>query len=143
MNEVPLGSVAEILMGTAPPGETYNTVGEGLPMIAGAGDYGERYPETKQWTTAPARIAEAGDLIICVRATIGDLNWADKRYCLGRGVGALRPHSGKLDVSYLAHYMTMAKAKLERFGTGSTFPAIRRCHCTFQDMGYTTCSGHR
>ena len=100
----------------------------GLPMIAGAGDYGDRYPEPKQWTTAPTRIAEVDDLIICVRATIGDLNWADRRYCLGRGVGALRPHPGKLDVSYLAHYMTVAKAKLERFGTGSTFPAIRRGH---------------
>lgn len=128
MKEVPLGSVAEILMGTAPPGETYNAEGRGLPMIAGAGDYGDRHPEPKQWTTAPSRVAEVGDLIICVRATIGDLNWADRRYCLGRGVGALRPHPGKLDISYLAHYMTVAKAKLERFGTGSTFPAIRRGH---------------
>src|SRR5687768_5153847 len=104
-NFVPLGSIAHIAMGTAPPGETYNTDGRGVPMIAGASDYGEMHPEPKQWTTEPSRIAEPGDLIICVRATIGDLNWADRRYCLGRGVAGIRAHPDKLDNRYLAHFL--------------------------------------
>lgn len=113
-------------MGTAPPGTTYNTEGIGTPMIAGAGDYGETYPVAKKWTTAPTRIAEKGDLIVCVRATIGDLNWADQTYCLGRGVAGLRPRENKLDIKYLAYFIQANKNTLTALGTGSTFLAIRK-----------------
>lgn len=123
---VPLVSVVEVQMGTAPPGDTYNENGDGTPMIAGAGDYGEIHPQTQKWTTQPTRIAEVDDLIVCVRATIGDLNWADKRYCLGRGVAGLRPRKGKCVIRFLAHYLNFKKRELAALGTGSTFPAIRR-----------------
>jgi type I restriction enzyme, S subunit len=126
INTVPLGEVAFVAMGSAPPGNTYNDTGEGLPMIAGAGDYGEKYPEPKKWTTAPSRVTEIGDLIVCVRATIGDLNWANKKYCLGRGVAGLRAKKGKLDINYAAHYINAKKHDLAKLGTGSTFLAIRR-----------------
>lgn len=123
---VTLGEVAQVIMGSAPPGETYNEIGRGLPMIAGAGDYGDEFPEPKKWTTTPSQVAEIGDLIICVRATIGDLNWADKEYCLGRGVAGIRAKTNRLDIRYLAHYINNKKKELSRLGTGSTFPAIRR-----------------
>jgi type I restriction enzyme S subunit len=126
MNTVPLGEVAHVILGSAPPGQSYNGVGEGLPMIAGAGDYGEQFPEPKKWTTAPTRVTEIGDLIVCVGATIGDLNWADKKYCLGRGVAGLRPKKGMLDITFAAHYINAKKNDLAKLGTGSTFPAIRR-----------------
>ncbi|QQG66914.1 restriction endonuclease subunit S [Desulfobulbus oligotrophicus] len=95
-------------------------------MIAGAGDYGAQYPQPKKWTTAPSRVTEIGDLIVCVRATIGDLNWADKIYCLGRGVAGLRAKKGKVDIKYAAHYINSKKEELSKLGTGSTFLAIRR-----------------
>ena len=126
MNTVPLGEVADLAMGSAPPGHSYNNNGQGLPMIAGAGDYGEKFPNPKKWTTSPTRVTEIGDLIVCVRATIGDLNWADKKYCLGRGVAGLRPKKGKLDINFAAHYINAKKNDLEKLGTGSTFLAIRR-----------------
>jgi len=126
INTVPLGEVADVAMGSAPPGESYNETGNGIPMIAGAGDYGEQYPEPKKWTTTPTRVTEVGDLIICVRASIGDLNWADKRYCLGRGVAGLRAKEGKLDIKYAAHYINLKKEDLSKLSNGSTFLAIRR-----------------
>lgn len=126
MKSVELQDVAEILMGTAPPGSSYNTDGIGIPLVAGAGDYGATNPLPKKWTTSPTRLAEPGDLILCVRATIGDLNWADKTYCLGRGVAAVRPKNGKLDRNYLAQFIGANKEQLSRLGTGSTFLAIRR-----------------
>lgn len=126
MKPVPLQSIAEITMGTAPPGETYNGSGDGMPMIAGAGDYGDIHPEPKKWTTHPIAVARKGDLIICVRATIGDLNWADREYCLGRGVAGIRTLNGHTDIRYIAHFLDSAKARLSEKGSGSTFPAIRR-----------------
>lgn len=126
MVTVELSSVAEVQMGTAPAGSSYNNSGEGVPLIAGAGDYGERYPVSKKWTTAATRLTKPGDLIVCVRATIGDLNWADREYCLGRGVAGVRPDPDRLNCDYLAQYMGFAKSALAKLGTGSTFPAIRR-----------------
>ncbi len=126
MKLVQLSEVAGIVMGTAPPGESYNDLQEGLPLIAGASDYGLENPKPKRWTTQASAISEPGDLIICVRATIGDLNWSDRSYCLGRGVAALRPDTEKLNPQYLGHYMNAKKAELSALGTGSTFPAIRK-----------------
>ena len=40
-----LDDVCEIIMGQAPSGDTYNTESRGWPLIAGAGDFGEVYPE--------------------------------------------------------------------------------------------------
>jgi type I restriction enzyme S subunit len=126
MNTVPLCTVADIIMGTAPPGDSYNLSGDGLPLIAGAGDYGPIHPTPKKWTTQPSAVSRPGDLIVCVRATIGDLNWSDREYCLGRGVAALRPRNGKLEPRYLGHFMEARKDSLAALGTGSTFPAIRK-----------------
>jgi type I restriction enzyme S subunit len=126
MRCVALSEVATVAMGTAPPGSTYNENGEGLPLIAGAGDFGTRSPITKKWTSEPSRIAEPGDLIICVRATIGDLNWADRRYCLGRGVAGIRIDKRLTDAAYLARVLDAKRHDLAKLGTGSTFPAIRR-----------------
>ena len=123
---VELQEVAKVIMGTAPPGASYNTDGDGVPLVAGAGDYGDITPEPKKWTTSPTRVTVPGDLIVCVRATIGDLNWADRGYCLGRGVAALRPKNGKLDSRYLGHFINARKRQLSGLGTGSTFLAIRR-----------------
>ena len=115
-----------MIMGTAPPGDTYNSEDRGVPMIAGAGDYGERHPQPKKWTTAPIAIAKPGDIIICVRATIGDLNWADREYCLGRGVAAIRPKGALTTTEYLSHALEAVRPQLVARGTGSTFPAVRR-----------------
>lgn len=126
MRYVALKEVADINMGTAPPGSTYNTEGNGMPMIAGAGDYGEVYPNPKKWTTSPTSVTKIGDLIVCVRATIGDLNWSDRPYCLGRGVAGIRADDESADIRYLAYFIEYKKHVLQQLGTGSTFPAIRR-----------------
>jgi type I restriction enzyme S subunit len=64
MNLVPLSTIADIAMGSAPPSSSYNESGEGIPMIAGAGDFRDLYPEPQKWTTEATRIAARGDLIV-------------------------------------------------------------------------------
>ena len=126
MNSVLLSTVADIAMGSAPPSSSYNEAGKGIPMIAGAGDFRDLYPEPQKWTTEATRIAARGDLIICVRATIGELNWADRDYCLGRGVAGIRAKTEKADIRYIARVLEARKAELTRLGTGATFLAIRK-----------------
>ena len=125
---VPLVDVCEITMGQAPVGTSYNENEEGYALIAGAGDFGKITPEPKKHTVKPTRISQPNDLILCIRATIGDLNWSDKKYCLGRGVAGLRPITSKLDRNYLWHFIASNKDQLKARGTGSTFKQVSRSH---------------
>lgn len=126
MTTVPLKDVCEVSMGQAPDGSSYNDLGEGLPLIAGAGDFGTLSPKPKKFTTEPTKLSAIDDVILCIRATIGDLNWSDKIYCLGRGVAGLRPNANELDKHYLWHWLTSQKNFLFSQGTGSTFKQISR-----------------
>lgn len=123
---VNLSTVCQIDMGSAPKGSTYVELDSGVPLIAGAADYGDVFPQPKKATLEPTKLCKKGDIIICVRATIGDLNWADKEYCLGRGVAGLRAHDEKLDSKYLWYFIASIEDELYRNSTGSTFPQINK-----------------
>lgn len=123
-----LSQICNITMGQAPKGSSYNDAGEGYPLIAGAGDFGVKTPKSKKHTVKPTRLSVNDDLILCIRATIGDLNWSDNQYCLGRGVAGLRPIPNKLDKNYLWHFLQSYKEELQKKGTGSTFKQISRSH---------------
>tara|TARA_R110002020_G_scaffold114151_4_gene262551 strand:+ start:1044 stop:2123 length:1080 start_codon:yes stop_codon:yes gene_type:complete len=112
-------------MGQAPVGSSYNEKGEGHALIAGAGDFGELTPKPKKFTTAASKLSKKEDLILCIRATIGDLNWSNDEYCLGRGVAGLRPKAN-LDKNYLWYFITANKEQLASKGTGSTFKQVSR-----------------
>ncbi|MCA3296585.1 MAG: restriction endonuclease subunit S [Roseomonas sp.] len=113
-------------MGQAPVGSSYNHDGEGYPLLAGAGDFGVDSPIATKYTTQPTKISQPGDVLLCIRATVGDLNWSDKAYCLGRGVAGLRPRNGKLDRRYLWRCMEHVRPELEKLGRGSTFLQVSR-----------------
>lgn len=123
---VSLRDVCDVIMGSAPLGESYVEIGAGIPLVAGAGDLGERNPSPTKATTQPTQLSSEGDIILCIRATIGDLNWSDKQYCLGRGVAALRPHKVQLAPKYLWHWMGRNSDQLVRSGRGSTFKQVGR-----------------
>ena len=124
-----LDSVAEITMGQAPAGESYNVDGNGLPLIAGAGDFGEVHPAPKKYTTAPGKTCQAGDIILGIRATIGKKVLAGRPYCLGRGVAGLRARPS-LHERYLWHWLTHAAPGLATKARGATFKQVNR-----QDIG--------
>lgn len=48
--------------------------------------------KAKKHTIKPTRVCNKNDLVFCIRATIGNNTFADKQYCLGRGVAAITPH---------------------------------------------------
>lgn len=121
-----LDKVCRITMGQAPSGDSYNFDGNGLALIAGAGDFGKETPEPKKYTTAAGKRSEEGEIILCIRATIGDLNWSDKEYCLGRGVAGLFGHKDKLDQKYLWHWLKNIAPLLKSKGKGATFLQVTK-----------------
>lgn len=116
---------ADLIMGQAPVGDSYNDAGHGLPLIAGAGDLGQLTPEPKKWTDAPTKVGQQGDIIVCVRATIGDLNWADRPYCYGRGVAAVRVKNG-CEPHFIWYWLEACKEHLQSLGRGATFKQISK-----------------
>ena len=125
MNYELLADVAQVLMGQSPPSSTYNTVGEGLPFYQGKTDFGDMYPTPRVYCTEPSRIAEAGDILISVRAPVGPTNVSQERSCIGRGISAIRVGK-KLDRDFLLYFLRFYEPELAKAGTGSTFTAIAR-----------------
>ena len=121
-----LSAVCDISMGQAPKGDSYNTTRSGYPLIAGAGDFGELTPAPKKYTDAPTKLSRPGDLILCIRATIGDQNWSDKEYCLGRGVAGLRAKDADLSQAYLGHWLDHVAPVLRAQGRGATFLQVSK-----------------
>jgi len=132
VNSVLLQEVCFITMGQAPPSSSYNKKELGFPLIAGAGDFGIKTPDYKQFTTSATRISKPGDIILCIRATIGNCNWSNKEYCLGRGVAGLRAIEGKLNKEYLWYWLEIAKPELIKKAKGSTFKQVDKA--TIQNL---------
>ncbi|MDD5778608.1 MAG: restriction endonuclease subunit S [Candidatus Thermoplasmatota archaeon] len=84
-----IGHIAEIIMGVSPKGASYNTTEKGLPLLNGAADFSDDRLVPKKYTTEPTRVCEIGDIIFCIRGTIGNLTFSNDKYCLGRGVAAI------------------------------------------------------
>jgi len=121
-----LSDICEIIMGQSPSSDSYNVKGQGLPFFQGNADFGKLYPSVRLWCNCPIKKAEAGDLLVSVRAPIGAVNLANQKCCIGRGLAALRPYRDKCDAMYLYYLIKAGKNKLNWLGTGSTFKAITR-----------------
>ena len=85
-----LKEIANVTMGQSPDGESYNDIGNGEIFYQGKSDYGYRFPKIRIYTTQPTRMAKKGDILLSVRAPVGDLNITLKDCCIGRGLAAIR-----------------------------------------------------
>ena len=122
-----LDGIAEVIMGQSPKGVTYNTKGEGLPLINGPTEFGPRHPHILQWTTKPTKLCHNNDILFCFRGnTLGRLNIANQGYCIGRGIAAIREKKGKTDTMFLYYYLEKRAEVIYRMceGVNSTFPNI-------------------
>ncbi len=126
MNKVKIADIANIIMGQSPSSDSYNQEGKGVPFFQGKADFGRINPIIRTWCDAPIRMAEEGDILISVRAPVGDLNIADINCCIGRGLAVIRPKLNMVMTKYLYYSMKYAKPMLENQSTGSTFKAINK-----------------
>ncbi len=84
-----LGDIANIIMGQSPSGSSYNQKSKGKIFYQGRTEFGFRYPSVKIYTTEPKRIASKGDILMSVRAPVGDINIATEECCIGRGLSSI------------------------------------------------------
>ena len=115
-----LTDIAELIMGQSPKGDTYNFEGKGLGLINGASDFKDGKITPLKYTTDPKKVSKKGDWIFGVRATVGNVTYVDKEYCLGRGVGVARALSDKVR-EYLYFQLIEGINYLEKTALGSVY----------------------
>lgn len=86
-----LGDFCKVIAGQSPKGSSYNANGVGVEFHQGKKAFGADVIEhSNVWTTEATRLAEAGDILISVRAPVGPTNFTDREVCIGRGLAAIR-----------------------------------------------------
>lgn len=119
-----LSDIVDVTMGQSPKSEFYNSKGEGMPFLQGNRTFGRRYPIFDTYTTCITKKAQAGDLIMSVRAPVGDLNITPVDLCLGRGVCGLRMKNG--NQSYLFYLLKYYMPHLINKESGTVFGSVNR-----------------
>ena len=117
--------VASVIHGQSPPSSAYNEVGEGLPFFQGKVDFHRLHPVPRVWCTQGRKFAMPGDILISVRAPVGDVNVATDHCAIGRGLAAVRPGADS-DSWFLYFAVLHSKPTLEAMATGSTFASVNK-----------------
>lgn len=119
-----LEDIVDVTMGQSPKSEYYNTEGKGYPFLQGNRTFGFKYPTFDTYTTVMTKPAKAGDVIMSVRAPVGDLNITPVDMCLGRGVCSLRMKNGNQD--FLFYMMKYYIPHLLKKESGTVFGSVNR-----------------
>ncbi|MCI5763424.1 MAG: restriction endonuclease subunit S, partial [Actinobacillus porcinus] len=115
-----LGEIVEIVMGQSPNSGNYTNNPKDHILVQGNADIknGKVFPRI--WTTQITKIGKKNDLIMSVRAPVGDMAKTDYDVVLGRGVCAIKGNE--------FIYQILSKMKIDGYwnalSTGSTFDAI-------------------
>ena len=112
----------KVILGQSPPSKSYNDSEDGLPFLQGKAEFGMIYPTPEKYTSSPLKIAEKNDILISVRAPVGDVNLAPYKLCIGRGLAALK--ITKDNPRFYFYWFQLNQKLIENMGTGSTFKAI-------------------
>lgn len=120
-----LSEIANITMGQSPSGSSYNEESIGTVFYQGRAEFGLRFPTRRLFTTQPKRMAAKSDVLMSVRAPVGDLNVAYENCCIGRGLSAIRSKNNCQ--SFVLYTMFGLKQKLDMFnGEGTVFGSINK-----------------
>lgn len=114
-----LGEVAHVIMGQSPLSQFYNTESIGLPLIQGNADINNRKTIIRSYTSFVTKKGKAGDIIMSVRAPVGEISRATFNCCLGRGVCSI-----SYENDFIYHYLINFEKSWAKLSTGSTFDSV-------------------
>lgn len=115
-----LSEVTSITMGQSPKSENYTDNPNDYILVQGNADIKDKRVVPRLWTTEVTKFAEIGDIILTVRAPVGDIGKTDYSVVIGRGVAAIK---GNDFIFYTLEKMKMT-GFWNKFSTGSTFESI-------------------
>jgi len=120
--EVRLGDVCEIIMGQSPASLFYNKSKEGLPLLQGNNDIKKGFSCPHYWTSQITRLCLPGDILMTVRAPVGEIALSIHKACIGRGICAIRGKTASQ--RFVFHLLDNSVNAWKAFGQGSTFTAV-------------------
>lgn len=128
---VKLGDLATIVAGQSPSSDFYSS--SGTAFLQGNRTFGNLYPTIDSYTKKVTKLAQEGDVLISVRAPVGDLNIAPQDLCIGRGLAAL---NSKTEDNLFLYYALKYNVKtlLMRQAGGTTFSSIDKDELLQLDM---------
>lgn len=85
-----LGDIVPITMGQSPNGNTYSDTPSDFILVQGNADLQNGWVTPRMWTTQVTKKADAGDLIMSVRAPAGAMGKTAYDAVIGRGVAAIK-----------------------------------------------------
>lgn len=114
------GDVVQITMGQSPDGSTYSDEPSDYILVQGNADLQNGWVCPRVWTTQITKKADAGDLIMSVRAPAGAMGKTAYNAVIGRGVAAIKGNE--------FIYQLLIKMDKEGYwkkdSTGSTFESL-------------------
>lgn len=115
-----LGEICQVTMGQSPDGSTYSEAPSDYILVQGNADLKDGWVYPRIWTTQKTKTAEAGDLIMSVRAPAGAMGKTSYNVVLGRGVAGIKGNE--------FIYQSLVKMDLDgywkKLAAGSTFESI-------------------
>lgn len=125
LDSLVLSDIAHVEMGQSPDSRyVVEDPSAGLPFLQGNAEFGAVNPEPKFGCLRPVKTCKANDVLISVRAPVGAVNLADRDYCIGRGLAAIRGRGIK--PSLLSEVVARQSSALRRVAQGTTFEAISK-----------------
>ena len=115
-----LGDVVNIIMGQSPDSKNYTNNSSDHILVQGNADIKNGFVYPRVWTTQITKQSHSGDLIMSVRAPVGDIAKTEYDVVLGRGVCAIKGNE------FIFQLLTKMKENdyWESLSTGSTFDSI-------------------
>lgn len=115
-----LGDVCQITMGQSPDGSTYSEEPSDYILVQGNADLKDGWVEPRIWTTQKTKTAQAGDLIMSVRAPAGAMGKTAYDVVLGRGVAGIKGN----EFVYQLLVKMDSDGYWKKMAAGSTFESI-------------------
>ena len=115
-----INNIAVITMGQSPNSVNYTSDRSDIILIQGNADLNNGKIQPRLYTTEITKMCEINDIIMTVRAPVGDLAITEYKACIGRGVCSIKGSK------YLYYYLENFKYKGEwkKLSKGSTIDSI-------------------
>ena len=115
-----LSQMCQITMGQSPDGTTYSDTPSDYILVQGNADLKDGWVCPRIWTTQKTKTADAGDLIMSVRAPAGAMGKTAYNVVLGRGVAGIKGN----EFVYQILVKMDSEGNWKKLAAGSTFESI-------------------
>ncbi|MFT6106650.1 MAG: type I restriction enzyme S subunit [Rickettsiales bacterium] len=121
--EKTLDNVSDIIMGTSPESKFYNSNSEGLPLIQGNADIKDRKSFPRIFTSMITKECSEKDILLSVRAPVGEISISQHHACIGRGICAIRAKYSNIQ-EFIYQFLLWFEPRWKSLSQGSTFESV-------------------